>query len=147
MVKKFPRILWNPKVHYRIHKCPPPFPILSQVDPVHTHTSHFLKIHHNIILPSTPGSPKWFFPSDFPIKPCIRLFCPLPHSGYIPRPSHLSRFYYPKNNGWGVQIIGSVTGKILYKLSTLWPYSHCHWIENVPSLPSCQAHLSCLLLT
>ena len=76
------RILWNPKVHYRTHKRPPPVSILGQPNPVHIPTSNLLEIHPNI-RPSTPRSPQRSsslrFPHQDPIHSLsspIRATCP-----------------------------------------------------------------------
>ena len=72
--QEIPCILWNPKVHYRIHKCPPPAPILSQLVPVHaphpTSWSSILILSSHLRL----GLPSGLFPSSVPTK---TLYTPL----------------------------------------------------------------------
>ena len=85
--QEIPRILWNPKLHYRIQKRPPPVSILGQINPVHTSPPHFLKIHFNIILPSRTRSCKW----------SLYIRSPVPHTRHMSRPSHFSLFDHRNN--------------------------------------------------
>jgi len=71
-----------------------PYPEPSRSSPC-THVS-LPEDPSNIILPSTPGSPKWSPSLRFPHQnPCIRLFSP--HTCYMSRPSRWSRFKHPNS--------------------------------------------------
>ena len=54
-------ISWNMNFHYRIHSSTPPVPVMSQKNPVQDIPYRFLKIHFDIIFPSTPRYSKWSF--------------------------------------------------------------------------------------
>ena len=91
----------HPKVflsHWQVPaRSPCPGPDQSSLCP----SPHFLKIHLNIILPSTPGFSKWSLFLRFPHQNLVYTF-PLPHTCCMPRPSHSPRFYDSNNIGWGV---------------------------------------------
>ena len=98
---------------------------LSQFDPVKTPSSHSLKINLNIILPSTSGSPKWYLSLRFPHQNPVYTI-PLTSTCHMTRPSHSTRFYQPKNIGWGVQISKLLIRKVIEHTSTYYKRSYFH---------------------
>jgi hypothetical protein len=80
--RKIPKILWNLKIHYRVHKSAALVPILSHVNPVHITPSYLSEIHFNIIHPPTSWSTSpnvfsfGFYRQRF-VCVLVSLMCPL----------------------------------------------------------------------
>ena len=102
-----PRILWNPKLHYRIHNSPPPVPNLNQINQVHAppppHSTYRRSI---VILPShlTPGSSKWSSSLSFSYQNSVCTI-PLPHTFYMSCPSQCFWFDHPNDIWWGALVV------------------------------------------
>jgi hypothetical protein len=64
--QELPSILWNPKVHYRVHKSRPCVPILRQINLIHN--THPLSLRSILILSTRLhlGLSSGLFPSGFP---------------------------------------------------------------------------------
>jgi len=78
--------LWNPKVHYRVHKTPPLVPILNQVHPVHTFPPSFPKSHRILSSHLPLGLQSDLFLSDFQTKILYAFL--VSHACYMFRQSH-----------------------------------------------------------
>ena len=84
-------ILWTPKVHYRIHKRPPPVPILCQINSAHCPPpTHFLK--NNLRLGRLSGLLASGFPHQNPVRISLH-----PYTCHMSRPTHSYWFDCPNN--------------------------------------------------
>jgi hypothetical protein len=68
--REIPKILWNPKLHYRVHKSQQLDVVLSQINPVHTNSFYLCKFHFSSsILTPTCRS----FLLSFPLNPLLSM--------------------------------------------------------------------------
>ena len=120
---------------YRIHKPPPSIPIPSQSNTVHSSPIHFLKIHFNIIFPSTNISCKWLLSIRSHDRNHVCTF-PTPHACYMPRPSHSAWYDHVEKHTHKFYV------HLFIRSSVHWISCRSHAQQNLPKLPEQHERLS-----
>jgi hypothetical protein len=120
---QLPSILWNPKVHHRVHKSPPSVPILRQIDPVHTIPSYLrcnliLSTHLDLVFRVVS------FLLAFP--PICYMHSASTHSCYMPCPSHPPSLDHSNYTWRRVQV--------MKLLKATFPYLQCDIMCDLSNL-------------
>jgi hypothetical protein len=129
--QEFPNILRNPKVQYRIHKSPPRFPTLSQINPVHTTPFNFSTIHLYIILPPATWFSYWSL-SFWHSHQNLACIPPLSSACYMPFPS--------SSLTWSLQLYlaTSTIHEARYEILFRFPLFHLSSVKILSSAPCSQ---------
>jgi hypothetical protein len=98
-VQKIFRLLWNPTIHYPVHKSRPLKYIHSQMNPIHTLTP--IRFNNSLLL-STPMSFTQLIPFSASDWNCIR-FTYILHACYMSHQSHPPWLDEPNNIWWKVK--------------------------------------------
>ena len=114
-------------MYYCVQNSPPLVFTLSQINPVHALSCYFFDPFTNI-FPSTPRSFTWSLPSVFSTNIPVSIYL-LPHTRYMPRPSHTLQFYHSSNIRHGIQLLEVV---IMQFLTVLLPPSYVQMSSVAP---------------
>jgi len=98
------RLIWNPEVHYRVHKIPPLVPMLNQMSPVHIFPPYFSKTRSNAMLLFTIKLSKWSLLFRLTNQNFVRISY-LYYTYYMVRPSDSISFNGPSSIQWAVQTV------------------------------------------